>query len=99
MLKPIWAVAATNHTLGDKDKALKDYLVLLDDMTKVPNMHVNTTVVHSCEGKLYFEHSQVDRSIQSFRHELQGADVSFNQQLKSSTMLLYKKLLRNKFLL
>eukprot|EP00584_Thalassiosira_punctigera_P010998 CAMPEP_0172546590 /NCGR_PEP_ID=MMETSP1067-20121228/16320_1 /TAXON_ID=265564 ORGANISM="Thalassiosira punctigera, Strain Tpunct2005C2" /NCGR_SAMPLE_ID=MMETSP1067 /ASSEMBLY_ACC=CAM_ASM_000444 /LENGTH=1109 /DNA_ID=CAMNT_0013333551 /DNA_START=71 /DNA_END=3400 /DNA_ORIENTATION=- len=87
VLETTWAVAATNHTLGDNDKALKEYSVLLEKMSHVKDMPVDSVIIHNSAGKLFFEDGKVDKAIHSFRQALQGADTSNNLQLKSEITL------------
>ena len=82
-----WAVAATNDTLGNTDKALKEYIVLLEKMNKVQDMPVDAVLIHSSVGKLFFENGNVDKAVHAFRQALQGMQTSHNPQLKAQITL------------
>jgi len=85
VLETTWAVAATNHNLGDDEKALKEYSVLLEKMTNGPkDMPVDSVIIHNSAGKLFFEDGQVDKAVHSFRQALHGAE---NPQLKAEITL------------
>jgi len=87
VLETTWAVAATNHTLGDNDKALKEYSVLLDKMTNIEDMPVDAVIIHNSAGKLFFEAGKLDKAVQFFRQALHEAETAGNLQLKSEITL------------
>mmetsp|Transcript_12314 Transcript_12314/g.23503 ORF Transcript_12314/g.23503 Transcript_12314/m.23503 type:complete len:513 (-) Transcript_12314:975-2513(-) len=87
VLETTWAVAATSHTLGDNNKALKEYSVLLDKMAKIEDMPVDAVVIHNSAGKLFFEDGKLDKAVQFFRQALHEAETAGNFQLKSEITL------------
>lgn len=82
-----WAVAATNHTLGDNTKALKEYGVLLEKMNSVQDNPVDLVLVHNSAGKLLFEDGKLDKAAHSFNMALRGLETSHNPQLKAEINL------------
>ncbi|KAL7550050.1 hypothetical protein ACHAWF_013286 [Thalassiosira exigua] len=83
-----WAVAATNHVLGDNEKALKDYSTLLEKMNKVEGtLPIDSVIIHTAAGKLFFDDGKVDRAVSSFKQALQTAETSGNQELTPQIML------------
>jgi len=81
VLETTWAVAATNHTLGDNEKALKEYSVLLEKMKNVNEIPVDKIMVHNSAGQLFFEDGNVEKAIHSFREALKGAEISGDELL------------------
>lgn len=82
-----WAVAATTHTLGDTERALKEYSVLLDKINKVEDSPIDSVMIQNSAGKLFFEDGKTDKAVESFRLALQGSDKQNNPQLKAEIML------------
>lgn len=87
VLETTWAVAATNQTLGDVDEALKEYTVLLDNMTNINDMPVDAVVILHCAGKLFFGYGKIARALQCFRQALHESETAKNPQLKSEIKL------------
>ncbi|KAL7537086.1 hypothetical protein ACHAXR_007578, partial [Thalassiosira sp. AJA248-18] len=82
-----WAVAATNQTLGDTEKALKDYSILLEKMSKMDEMPDRAIGIQNSAGKLFLEDGKVDKAVQTFRQALRGAETSGNPALKAEITL------------
>lgn len=82
-----WAVAAASHNLGDKDKALKEYAVLLEKMNTMDDLPVDSVLIHNSAGKLLFEDGKVDKAVLSFRKALHGSESSQNPELKADIAL------------
>ena len=76
VLESTWAVAATTQTLGDTNRALREYSVLLDKMDKSDdNFPVSSVLIHNSAGKLFSEEGKVDKAIYCFRQALLAADT------------------------
>jgi tetratricopeptide (TPR) repeat protein len=82
-----WAVAATTQTLGDTDKALADYEILLEKIDIVEDSPINTVVVQNSAGKLFFEDGKIDEAVDSFTKALDGAESQNDPALKTDIML------------
>jgi len=82
-----WAVAATSHNLGDTDKALKEYTVLLDKMNMIDDLPVDSVLIHNSAGKLFFEDGNIDKAVHSFRQALEGSESSKNSRLSAEITL------------
>jgi len=82
-----WAVAATSHTLGDSEKALKEYAVLLEKMTKIDDCPVDSVLIHNSAGKLYFDDGKLDRAVHSFQMAQKKSESSHNPELKADVTL------------
>mmetsp|Transcript_33795 Transcript_33795/g.73078 ORF Transcript_33795/g.73078 Transcript_33795/m.73078 type:complete len:1111 (-) Transcript_33795:161-3493(-) len=87
VLETTWAVAATNHMLGNNDKALEHYSILLDNMANIEDMPVDAAVIQHSAGKLFFETGKAMKAVDTFRRALQGAKTSDNPQLESEITL------------
>jgi len=82
-----WAVAATTQTLGDTDKALADYEILLEKIDLVKDSPINSVVVQNSAGKLFFEGGKIEEAVKSFTKALEGAESQGNDALKTNIML------------
>jgi len=84
-----WAVAAASQTLGDTDRALKEYAILLDKMNqnKMTDSPVDLVLIHNSAGKLFFDEGKVDKSVHSFKQALSGSETHHNPQLKAEITL------------
>lgn len=113
VLESTWAVAATTQSLGDKNKALAEYSILLDKMDKSDdNFPVSAVLIHNSAGKLFSDEGQADKAIHCFRQALLAADtpemkteISLNlanalsaKGDESKAMELYGRLLKTKSL-
>jgi len=87
VLETTWAVAATCHSMGDKQKALEQYLVLMDKTNNVDDMPVDVAHVRHCVGRLFFEDGKTCQAIDMFRSALSEAETPDKLQLKSEIML------------
>ena len=84
-----WAVAAASHTLGDTDRALKEYGTLLEKMNqnKMNDSPVDFVLIHNSAGKLFFDEGKIDKSVHSFRQALSGSETHHNPELKAELTL------------
>lgn len=87
VLDTTWAVAATYHSMGNKQKALEQYLVLMDKTNNVDDMPVDVAHVRHCVGRLFFEDGKPCQAIDMFRSALSEAETPDKLQLKSEIML------------
>ena len=84
-----WAVAAASQTIGDTNRALKEYAILLEKMNqnKMNDSPVDLVLIHNSAGKLFFDEGKMDKSVHSFRQALAGSDTHHNPQLKAEVTL------------
>ena len=82
-----WAVAATSQNLGENDKALKEYILLLEKVNKVEDSPINVGTIHNSAGKLFFEDGQIDKAVKSFQSALKWAETSGSSKFKIDTKL------------
>jgi len=87
LIESSWAVAATNQTLGDTDKALADYEILLEKIDLVEDSPINSVVVHNSAGKLFFEDGKIEAAVSSFTKALEGVESQGDDALKKNIML------------
>ena len=87
LIESQWAIAATNQTLGDTDKALADYGILLEKIDVVEDSPINSVVVQNSAGKLFFEEGKIDAAVQSFTKALERVDTQGDDALKRNIML------------
>jgi len=87
VLETTWAFAATNHVLGNNDKAVKEYSTLLEKMKNVDDMPVDSHLIHNSAGKLFFEDGKLDMAIDSFNQALKGVNALSNSDLKAQISL------------
>jgi len=84
-----WAVAAASQTIGDTNRALKEYAILLEKMNqnKMNDSPVDLVLIHNSADKLFFDEGKIDKSVHSFRQALAGSDTHHNPQLKAEVTL------------
>lgn len=87
LIESSWAVAATNQTLGDTDKALVDYQVLLEKIDFVDESPISSVIVQNSAGKLFFENGKIDAAVSSFTKALEGVETQGDDVLKKNIML------------
>jgi tetratricopeptide (TPR) repeat protein len=87
LFETTWAVAATSQTLGDTDKALADYKILLERIDYVKDSPINSVVVQNSAGKLFFEGGKIEEAVNSFTKALEGAESKGDVALKTDIML------------
>ncbi len=87
LIESSWAVAATNQTLGDTDKALDDYEKLLEKIDVVEDSPISSAVVQNSAGKLFFEDGKVEAAVSSFTKALEGVETQGDEALKKNIML------------
>jgi tetratricopeptide (TPR) repeat protein len=82
-----WAVAATTQTLGDTDKALADYEILLGKIDFVEDSPINFVIVQNSAGKLFFQDGKIEAAVSSFTKALEGAESQGDDAMKTDIML------------
>ena len=82
-----WAVAATNQSLGDSGKALREYVALIDKMTKMNEVPIDAVTIHNSAGKLFYEDGKMDKAVQSFNQALRLAETAGKPELTAEIML------------
>lgn len=87
LIESSWAVAATNQSLGDTDKALVDYEKLLEKIDVVEDSPISSVVVQISAGKLFFENGKVEAAISSFTKALESVETQGDNALKKNIML------------
>ena len=76
VLESTWAVAATTQILGDTNRALREYSVLLGKMGKSDDdFPVSRVLIHNSAGKLYSEQGKADKASHCFRQALLAAET------------------------
>jgi len=87
LIESSWAVAATNQTLGDTDKALVDYQILLEKIDFVKDSPISSVIVQNSAGKLFFEDGRIEAAVSSFTKALEGVETQGDDVLKKNIML------------
>ena len=76
VLESTWAVAATTQILGDTNRALREYSILLNKMGKCDDdFPVSKVLIHNSVGKLYSEQGKADKASHCFRQALLAAET------------------------
>jgi tetratricopeptide (TPR) repeat protein len=77
-----WAVATTAQSLGDTDRSLKEYSVLVDKKNISRDLPVDIIRILNSAGKLFLGDGNTDKSVASFRQALHEAETRRNDEQK-----------------